>query len=125
MLDGEAAPGALDHQVLLFVPVFNIDGHERFGRWNRPNQRGPEEMGWRTTAQNYNLNRDYLKADAPEMQAMLKLVERWDPLAYIDLHVTDGAKFEHDVSIQVEPAHAGDEALREWGTRCATIRSST
>ncbi|MBT2748892.1 M14 family metallopeptidase [Lysobacter sp. ISL-42] len=115
-LDGEAAKGALDKQVLLFVPVFNIDGHERFGRWNRPNQRGPEEMGWRTTAQNYNLNRDYLKADAPEMQAMLKLFERWDPLAYVDLHVTDGAKFEHDVSIQVEPVHAGDEALRKAGT---------
>ncbi|QWF18972.1 M14 family metallopeptidase [Lysobacter capsici] len=116
ILDGEAAKDALDKQVLLFVPVFNIDGHERFGRWNRPNQRGPEEMGWRTTAQNYNLNRDYLKADAPEMQAMLKLVERWDPLAYVDLHVTDGAKFEHDVSIQVEPVHAGDEALRAVGT---------
>ena len=116
LLDGQAAPGALERQVLLFVPVFNIDGHERFGRWNRPNQRGPEEMGWRTTAQNYNLNRDYLKADAPEMQAMLKLVERWDPLTYVDLHVTDGAKFEHDVSIQVEPVHAGDEALRAAGT---------
>ncbi|MEH6422106.1 M14 family metallopeptidase [Pseudomonas sp. CGJS7] len=116
VLEGQAAKGALDKQVLLFVPVFNIDGHERFGRWNRPNQRGPEEMGWRTTAQNYNLNRDYLKADAPEMQAMLKLFERWDPLAYIDLHVTDGAKFEHDVSIQVEPVHAGDPPLRAAGT---------
>src|SRR3546814_16627527 len=31
-LDGEAAPGALDRPVLLFVPVFNVDGHERFGR---------------------------------------------------------------------------------------------
>ncbi|MDI9240132.1 M14 family metallopeptidase [Lysobacter sp. LF1] len=116
MLDGEASPGALEKQVLLFVPVFNIDGHERFARWNRPNQRGPEEMGWRTTAQNYNLNRDYVKADTPEMQAMLRLVNAWDPLAYVDLHVTDGAKFEHDVSIQVEPVHAGDDALRKAGT---------
>ncbi len=115
-LDGEAAPGALDKQVLLFVPVFNVDGHERFARWNRPNQRGPEEMGWRTTAQNYNLNRDYVKADTAEMQAMLKLVDAWDPLAYVDLHVTDGAKFEHDVSIQVEPVNSGDEALRAAGT---------
>src|SRR5690606_20133302 len=116
VLDGEAATGALDRQVLLFVPVFNADGHERFGAWNRPNQRGPEEMGWRTTAQNYNLNRDYVKADAPEMQAMLALVDAWDPLVAVDLHVTDGAKFEHDVSIQVEPVHAGDAALREAGT---------
>ena len=119
VLDGAAARGALDgildNQVLLFVPVFNVDGHERFGRWNRPNQRGPEQMGWRTTAQNYNLNRDYVKADTAEMQAMLALVNQWDPLAYIDLHVTDGAKFEHDVSIQVEPVHGGDTALRQAG----------
>ncbi|MGM9516152.1 M14 family metallopeptidase [Roseateles sp. DB2] len=117
VLDGQAAAGALQRQVLVFVPVFNGDGHERFGAWNRPNQRGPEAMGWRTTAQNYNLNRDYAKADAPEMQAMLRLVQAWDPLATVDLHVTDGAQFEHDVSIQVEPVHAGDELLRASGKR--------
>lgn len=115
LLDGAAAPDALDALVLVFVPVFSVDGHERFGAWNRPNQRGPREMGWRTTAQNLNLNRDYAKADAPEMQAMLALVEAWDPIAYIDLHATNGAQFEHDISIQVEPVHAGDEALREIG----------
>ncbi|WP_374585732.1 M14 family metallopeptidase [Pseudoduganella sp.] len=114
-LDGNAAAGALEKQVVLFVPVFNVDGHERFGKNNRPNQRGPVEMGWRVTAQNYNLNRDYVKADAPEMQAMLKLVNEWDPLAYIDLHVTDGAKFQPDVSIQVEPVHGGDPALQPLG----------
>ena len=115
-LEGKAGAGTLDKQVLLFVPVFNVDGHERFGKWNRPNQRGPVEMGWRVTAQNYNLNRDYVKADAPEMQAMLALVNDWDPLAYIDLHVTNGAKFQPDVSIQVEPVHGGDEALKVAGT---------
>ncbi len=115
VLEGKAAPDALDKVVLLFVPVFNVDGHERFGRWNRPNQRGPEEMGWRTTAQNYNLNRDYMKADAPEMQAMLRLVDAWDPVVTMDLHVTNGAKFEHDISIQVEPLNSGDTALRRVG----------
>lgn len=115
LLDGKVAKGALDKLVLVFVPVFNIDGHERFGRWNRPNQVGPEAMGWRVTAQNFNLNRDYAKADAPEMQAMLALENAWDPIATIDLHVTDGAKFRHDVSIQVEPLHAGDEGLRSAG----------
>ena len=114
-LDGEAAPGALEKLVLVFVPVFNADGHERFGAWNRPNQRGPEEMGWRTTAQNYNLNRDYLKADAPEMRAMLGLVDAWDPIAYVDLHATNGAQFEHDVSVQIEPLHSGDAELAGAG----------
>ncbi len=105
----------LKHQTLIFVPVFNVDGHERFAAWNRPNQRGPEEMGWRTTAQNFNLNRDYAKADTPEMQAMLRLVNEWDPIAYVDLHVTDGAKFQHDVAISVEPVNAGDTELRKAG----------
>ncbi|AXK72048.1 peptidase M14 [Lysobacter sp. TY2-98] len=115
MLDGKLAKGVLDRQVFVFVPVFNIDGHERFKAWNRPNQRGPEEMGWRATAQNLNLNRDYMKADAPEMRAMLALIERWDPVAYVDLHVTDGAKFQHDVAVQVEPVNSGDEKLRVAG----------
>jgi hypothetical protein len=120
LLEGRVAKGALDEQVFLFVPVFNVDGHERFRAWNRPNQRGPEEMGFRTTAQNLNLNRDYMKADAPEMRAMLGLMQAWDPLVYVDLHVTDGAKFEHDVSIQVEPVNGGDEPLRAAGLALRT-----
>ena len=115
MLEGTAGQGVLDTLVWVFVPVFNVDGHERFGAWNRPNQRGPEAMGWRTTAANYNLNRDYLKADTAEMQAMLGLVQQWDPLATVDLHVTNGAQFQHDISIQVEPLHAGDAELRAVG----------
>lgn len=115
MLNNEAAKDALEKVVVLFVPVFNVDGHERFGAWNRPNQRGPEEMGWRTTAQNFNLNRDYMKADAPEMQHMLRLLNRWDPIAFADLHATNGAQFEHDISIMVEPNHAGLPAMREAG----------
>jgi murein tripeptide amidase MpaA len=112
MLDGKVGKNALAGATFVFVPVFNIDGHERFGRWNRPNQVGPQEMGWRTTAQNLNLNRDYVKADAPEMQAMLRLLNEWDPILYVDLHVTDGAKFEHDISYSVTPTLAGDEELR-------------
>jgi hypothetical protein len=113
---GEAAAGALKSFVLVFVPVFNVDGHERFGRWNRPNQVGPQEMGWRTTGQNLNLNRDYMKADAPEMQAMLHLLGAWDPVLYVDLHVTDGAEFQHDVSNTLEPVYAGDPGLHPAGS---------
>jgi hypothetical protein len=120
-LEGRAAKGTLDKLVVVFVPVFNIDGHERFQAWNRPNQRGPQEMGWRTTAQNYNLNRDYVKADSPEMQAMLGLMNLWDPLVLADLHVTDGAQFEHGISINVEPLYSGDAALREAGRELRTI----
>ncbi len=115
LLQGKVGNGVLDKVVLLFVPVFNVDGHENFRAWNRPNQRGPEQMGFRVTGQRYNLNRDYLKADTPEMQALLGLVNAWDPLVQLDLHVTDGAKFQHDISITAEPTNSGDVGLREAG----------
>ena len=116
LLEGRVGNGVLARVTFVFVPVFSVDGHERFGRWNRPNQVGPEEMGWRTTAQNLNLNRDYTKAEAPEMQAMLRLLRSWDPILYVDLHVTDGADFEHDVSFSVAPTFAGDEELKRAAT---------
>jgi hypothetical protein len=115
LLEGKAAKGALERATLVFVPVVNVDGHERFGRWHRPNQVGPEEMGWRTSAQNLNLNRDYVKAEAPEMQALLRLLNEWDPILYVDLHVTDGAQFQHDISFSVAPTLAGDATLRRAG----------
>jgi hypothetical protein len=115
MLEGSAGKGVLNQVTFVFVPVFNVDGHERFGRWNRPNQVGPEEMGWRTNAQNLNLNRDYVKADAPELRAILRLMNEWDPILFADLHVTDGAQFEHDVSYNVSPTFTGADELRRAG----------
>src|SRR6266478_933421 len=115
LLGETAAPVVLERIAILFVPAFNVDGHERFGRWNRPNQNGPEETGWRTTAQNLNLNRDYTKADAPEMRAMLGLIRTWDPLVCADLHVTDGADFQPDISLQAEPINQGDARLYPLG----------
>ncbi|MBV8974585.1 MAG: peptidase M14, partial [Sinobacteraceae bacterium] len=115
LLSGSAAAGVLKRMAVLFVPAFNIDGHERVGRWNRPNQNGPEETGWRTTAHNLNLNRDYTKADAPEMRALLELIRDWDPLVCADLHVTDGADFQPDISLQAEPINQGDPHLYASG----------
>jgi hypothetical protein len=92
----------IDSVTLLIVPIFNVDGHERTGKYNRINQNGPEEMGWRTTAQNLNLNRDWMKADAPEMRAMLKLYSEWLPDFIIDTHATDGADYQYTVTYSVE-----------------------
>ena len=87
---------------LLFVPVFNADGHERTSPYNRPNQRGPVSQGFRTTAQNLNLNRDYAKVDSPEMRAMIGLIRRFQPDLYLDLHVTDGVDYQHDITFAFE-----------------------
>ncbi len=105
--------GLLDHADLLFVPIFNADGHERTSPFNRPNQRGPRSQGWRTTAQNLNLNRDYLKADTPEMQAMIGLLRKYRPALYLDLHVTDGTDYQYDITF----------AFPGWGGYYAHSRS--
>ncbi|MDQ6626735.1 MAG: M14 family metallopeptidase [Verrucomicrobiota bacterium] len=104
----------LDAANFLFVPIFNVDGHERTSRFGRVNQRGPEVMGWRTTSQNLNLNRDYAKADAPEMRAMLRLLEEWQPDLYFDLHVTDGADYQYDVTWGSNGAGGHSPAITGW-----------
>jgi hypothetical protein len=91
-----------DNLDLLIVPIFSVDGHERFGPYNRINQNGPQEMGWRTTAQNLNLNRDWMKADTPEMQAMLRLISEWQPDFLIDTHSTNGADYQYTVTYILE-----------------------
>ena len=103
LVTGHVAAGALDVVDLVFVPCVNPDGHERFGPNNRPNQRGPEEMGFRTNAARLNLNRDWLKADAPETRALIAALRTYDPVVFIDIHTTDGAKFQPDISLTVSP----------------------
>src|SRR6185503_9042960 len=71
----QTAAGILNNVVLLFIPIYNTDGHERSSPYNRINQHGPTDMGWRTTSTYQNLNRDYMKADTPETRAWLRL---WD-----------------------------------------------
>ncbi len=92
----------LDSLNLLVIPIFSVDGHERKSKFNRINQNGPEEMGWRTTALNLNLNRDWMKADAQEMKAMLSLISTWLPDFIIDTHTTNGADYQYEVTYQVE-----------------------
>ncbi len=106
--------GLLDHAILVFVPIHNVDGHERFGQFNRPNQNGPIEMGWRTTAQNYNLNRDWLKADAPETRAELYLFHRWMPDLFVDVHTTDGADYQYDLTYTLERYGNEHPAVVAW-----------
>ncbi len=91
-------PELLENTTLLFIPIFNTDGHERFSPYSRINQNGPKEMGWRTTANNLNLNRDFIKADAPEMQQWLKLFNDWLPDMFIDIHTTDGADYQYQMT---------------------------
>ena len=104
----------LDGANLLFVPIFSVDAHERFTRYSRINQRGPEESGWRTQSQNYNINRDYVKADTLEAQAMIRALRTWDPDLYVDLHVTDGADYQYDITYGWNGPWAHSPAIATW-----------
>ncbi|HEY4735302.1 MAG TPA: M14 family metallopeptidase [Gemmatimonadaceae bacterium] len=86
-------PNALDSIVLIAVPIYNADGNERFAPQsvNRTEQNGPELVGTRANAQNLDLNRDYVKAEAPETRASLAMFNTWDPDVFVDLHTTDGS----------------------------------
>lgn len=85
----------LDALTLVFVPIYNVDGHERVSLYNRPNQDGPRRgMGFRTTTDGHDLNRDFLKVSTEEARALIALVNDWRPHLYVDNHVTDGV--DHD-----------------------------
>lgn len=92
----------LDNAVFVFIPMYNADGHERRSKYNRINQNGPEEMGWRGNGTNLNLNRDYMKADAPETVAFMKMFHTWLPDFFVDDHVTDGSDYQYDVTFTID-----------------------
>ncbi|WP_375339511.1 M14 family metallopeptidase [Sphingomonas fuzhouensis] len=88
----------LDKVDLVFVPVYNIDGHEQRSAYNYPHIRGPAEKGRDANARNIDLNRDYAKLDAPESRAMIGLIRSLDPILYIDCHVSEGFDMQYDVT---------------------------
>ncbi|WP_409449546.1 MULTISPECIES: M14 family metallopeptidase [unclassified Brevundimonas] len=90
--------GLLDRANLILIPILSVDGHERTSPYSRPNQRGPRNQGWRHTATNQNLNRDFMKLDQAEMQAVMGLIHKYNPDLYVDIHVTDGIDYQYDVT---------------------------
>lgn len=113
LMDGKYK-NLLEKSSIIFIPILNVDGHERFGPYNRINQNGPEEMGWRTNAANLNLNRDFLKADAPEMRHWLKMYSSWLPEFFIDIHSTDGADYQYPLTYAIEIFGTLDSGLTRW-----------
>lgn len=92
-LTSSSKPNVLDSIILIAVPDYNADGNERFAsqELNRGEQNGPEMVGVRANAQGLDLNRDYVKAEAPETRASLAMFDKWDPEMFVDLHTTDGS----------------------------------
>jgi murein tripeptide amidase MpaA len=98
----------------LFIPILNVDGHERVSPFNRINQRGPAEMGWRTNARNQNLNRDFTKLDTQGVRALVNILNHWKPDLYLDLHVTDGADYQYDITFGGNGRNGWSPAIGNW-----------
>ena len=104
----------LDKVNFLFIPILSVDAHEHSSAYNRPNQRGPQNMGWRTNAQNLNLNRDYAKLDTKEIRAVIKVMNKYDPVLYMDIHVTDGADYQYDITYGGIGKQGYSNGIRNW-----------
>ncbi|MES2333013.1 MAG: M14 family metallopeptidase [Bacteroidota bacterium] len=83
----------LDNQIILFVPIYNTDGNDKFAKGIRPTQENsPLETGERENGQGLDLNRDGMKMEAPETQGLIqKVITAWDPQMNVDLHTSNGS----------------------------------
>ena len=110
---GEESPLLKDY-VIAFVPIYNADGNDKMGPDNRPGQVGPEEMGERPNGQGLDLNRDFVKMEAPETRALAKLVRDWDPDLIVDTHTTNGSHHRYALTYAGPMNPAGDQKVVEF-----------
>lgn len=96
----------LDDLVIVLAPIYNADGNDEFGpiAEHRRGQNGPEEVGLRPNAMGLDLNRDYIKLESPEAQAMVRFSTEWDPHVVMDLHTTNGSRHRYTVTYET-PRH--------------------
>ncbi len=105
----------LNDLIIILAPIYNTDGNEQFGKDNRRGQNGPEEgMGRRPNAAGLDLNRDFIKLEAPETQALVRFINAWDPSVFIDTHTTNGSYHRYIITYEGPKTPAGNERLIEF-----------
>ncbi len=115
---GTAGAELLAHVTLVVVPLFNPDGNDAVDPANRrlhlpklEGQIGPMLVGTRVNASGINLNRDYMRQEAPEMRVLQERVAQvWEPELTIDNHATNGSihrfSMTYDVPHTIESGRA-------------------
>jgi hypothetical protein len=114
MLRGREYGELLDDFSFLFIPVLSPDGLANFSPFNRINQNGPKQMGWRVNAQGLNLNRDFTKLDSPELRAFTAMFNDWQPDLFFDTHATNGADYQYVTTYSIEDFGNYDAGLSQW-----------
>jgi dipeptidyl aminopeptidase/acylaminoacyl peptidase len=98
--------------ILLFVPIFNPDGNEKIDKAHRTTQSGPADgVGIRFNAQGLDLNRDFVKLESPEVRALVRCFNDWDPAAFIDCHTTNGSYHRYTITYEGGRCPAGDDKV--------------
>ncbi len=101
--------------VILLVPILNADGNEKIDVKNRPGDNGPVDgAGIRENSQGFDLNRDFIKLESPEIRALVKLFNVWDPAMIIDCHTTDGSKHRYTLTYDGPRYPSFDTRQAEW-----------
>ena len=91
----------LKNLIIALAPIYNADGNERVSKQNRPGQNGPEEgMGQRANARGLDLNRDFIKLEAPETRALVRFFNTWKPHLFIDTHTTNGSHHRYTITYE-------------------------
>jgi dipeptidyl-peptidase 4 len=110
VLEGGAERGLLKNLIVVFAPVYNVDGTERAGE-HRLTQNGPRVHGTRENAGGFDLNRDFVKVETAEGAALVGFFNAWDPHLFIDCHVTNGSLHRFVISYAGIKNPAGDAEL--------------
>lgn len=87
-----------ENTVIATIPVYNIGGALNRNSTTRTNQNGPKEYGFRGNARNYDLNRDFIKADTRNTRAFYKIFHYVQPDVFIDNHVSNGADYQYTLT---------------------------
>lgn len=103
-----------ENVVLAFIPVYNIGGCLNRGSYSRANQNGPVEYGFRGNAQNLDLNRDFTKNDSREARSFAQIFHWLDPDILMDNHVSDGADYQHTMTLLTTQYDKLGPALGQW-----------
>ncbi len=101
MLLRDLATGAIkapDNLIFSVIPVYNIGGALNRNSTSRTNQNGPESYGFRGNARNYDLNRDFIKADSRNALAFYEIYHKLNPDIFIDNHVSNGADYQYTLT---------------------------
>jgi dipeptidyl-peptidase 4 len=112
---GTARPPLLNDLILAVAPIYNTDGNERVSKTNRPSQVGPEDgMGQRANARGLDLNRDFIKLEAPETRGLVRFLNEWNPHLFIDTHTTNGSYHRYLITYEGPKNPASDHKITRF-----------